>query len=184
MTTTSITTEPDPTTTLTARTAAYGAAAWALAFAGVNLYLQAVGIDGLRTHWTAFTVVNLGVVALKVLGAAVAVGTVQRWGRRVPAHLTSVGVWGAAAVLLLYTGYGLVATVASGELSAWMLAGGTFWMPVLAYLAFFALGGGLFAVAARQHQRRDGVRRVWALVGALVAPLLLGAVLLGASVVF
>jgi len=184
VTTTSITTDPGPTTTLAARVAAYGAAAWALAFAGVNLYLQAVGIDGLRSHWTAFTVVNLGVVALKVFGAAVAVGTVHRGGRRVPHHLVSVGAWGAAATLLLYTGYGLVATVVSGELFTWILAGGTFGMPVLAYLSFFAVGGGLFAVAARQHQRRLGARRIWAVVGALGAPLLLGAVLFGASLVF
>ncbi len=182
--TTTTTTRSSPITTVPARGAAYGAAVWALAFAGVNLYLQAVGIDGLEVGWTAFTVVNLGVVALKVFGAAVALATVHRWGRRLPPPLVSVGAWGAAAVLLLYTGYGLVATAAAGELLSWLLAGGTFWMPTLAYLGFFAVGGGLFAAAARQHQRRDGVRGAWALAGALGAPLLLGVVLLGASLVF
>jgi hypothetical protein len=181
--TTTMTTRSSPPATVPARAAAYGAAVWALAFAGVNLYLQAVGIDGLDGDRTAFTVVNLGVVGLKVVGAVVALGTVHG-GRRVPPPLISVGAWGAAATLLLYTGYGLVATVATGDLLTWMLAGGTFWMPTLAYLGFFAVGGGLFAVAARQHQRRHGVRGVWALVGALGAPLLLGAVLLGASLVF
>ena len=183
MTTTTLTTSSTPTPTVPARGAAYGAAVWALAFAGVNLYLQAVGIDELRSHWTTFTAVNLGVVALKVVGAVVALGTVHG-GRRIPPPLISVGAWGAVATLLLYTGYGLVATVATGDLLTWMLAGGTFWMPTPAYLAFFALGGALFAVAARQHQRRRGVRWIWALAGTLGAPLLLGAVLLGASMVF
>lgn len=174
------------TTTVGARAAAYSGAAWSLGFAGVNIYLQVVGIDDvqLQRNWAAFTGVNLGVVALKVFGAAVALATVQQWGRRVPAWLVSVLASGAAAMLLLYAGYGLVSVAATGELLGWMHAGGTFWMPTLAYLGFFAVGGALFALSARQHRRRTGVGPVWALLGALGAPLLLGIVLLGASLVF
>lgn len=190
MTTTLTTTGRPPSTAatpaLTARTASYGAAVWAVGFAGVNLYLQAVGIDdaSVQQNWAAFTAINLGVVALKTFGAAVALASVQQWGRRAPAWLISVCAWGAAAMLLLYATYGLVAAAITGDLLGWMLAGDTFRIPTLAYLGFFAAGGSLFAVAARQHQRRNGVRRVWALLGALGSPLLLGTVLLGASLVF
>jgi hypothetical protein len=65
-----------------ARVVAYGAAAWALGFAGVNIYLQIVGIDSeqIQRNWTAFTIANLGVVVLKLVGAAVALATVQAAG--------------------------------------------------------------------------------------------------------
>lgn len=187
MTTTLIT--PDQhstTTTVLARGAAYGAAAWALGFAGLNLYLQLVGIDDaqIQQNWAAFTTINLGVIALKVFGAVVALATVHRWGRSIPAWLVSVCAWGAGAMLLLYAGYGLVGLAATGELLGWVLAGGTWRLPALVYLGFFAVGGGLFAVAARIHQRRSTVRRVWALLGALGAPLLLGLVLVCTSLVF
>ncbi len=166
--------------------AAYGAATWAVGFAAVNVYLQIVGIDNaqIQQNWDAFTAVNLGVVGLKLLGAVVALATVQPWGRSVPAWLVSVCAWGAAAMLLLYATSGLVTLAAAGELTGWMLAGGTFRMPSPAYLGFFALPGVLFAVAARHHQRRAGLSPVWAAVGLLGAPLLLGGVVLGVSLVF
>ncbi|MPZ66045.1 MAG: hypothetical protein GEU83_11205 [Pseudonocardiaceae bacterium] len=154
-----------PTTSSTAaRWAAYGAATWALGFAAVNIYLQIVGIDDsqLQQNWAAFTAVNLGVVVLKVFGAMVALATVQRWGRAPPAWLVSVSAWGAAGMLLLYAGYGLVALAAAGELLGWTRAGGMFLVPNLAYLGFFALGGALFAVAARHHQHRTATSPVWA----------------------
>jgi hypothetical protein len=44
---------------------------------------QIIGIDSVR-NWTAFTVVNLGVVVLKLMGA-VALATVQTWGPLVAA---------------------------------------------------------------------------------------------------
>jgi hypothetical protein len=83
---------------VSARVAAYGAAAWAVGFAGVNIYLQIVGIDSgqIQRNWTAFTIANLGVVVLKLVGAAVALATVQPWGRRLPAPLLTVSAWGAA----------------------------------------------------------------------------------------
>ncbi len=176
-----------PTTASTAaRWAAYGAATWALGFAAINIYLQIVGIDDaqIQQNWAAFTAVNLGVVVLKAFGGAVALATVQRWGRAVPARLVSVCAWGAAGMLLLYAGYGLVALAVAGELLGWMIAGGTFLVPTLAYLGFFGLPGVLFAVIARHHQRRTATSPVWAVVGLLGAPLLLGAVLLAASLVF
>ncbi len=176
-----------PTTSSTAaRWAAYGAAIWALGFAAVNVYLQIVGIDyaQIQQNWAAFTAVNLGVVVLKAFGAAVALATVTRWGRALPAWLVSVCAWGAAGMLLLYGGYGLVAMAAAGELLGWMLAGGTFSVPTLAYLGFFALPGALFAVAARHHQHRTATSSVWAVVGLLGAPLVLGGVMLATSLVF
>lgn len=174
------------TSSTAARWAAYGAATWALGFAAVNLYLQIVGIDDaqIQQNWAAFTAVNLGVVILKAFGAAVALATVARWGRALPACLVSVCAWGAAGMLLLYAGYGVIAVAAAGDLLGWMLAGGTFQMPYLAYLGFFALGGALFAVAARHHQHRTATSPVWAVGGVLGAPLVLGGVMLASSLVF
>lgn len=176
-----------PATSFTAAGwAACGAATWALGFAAVNIYLQIVGIDDpqIQQNWAAFTAVNLGVVVLKAFGAAVALATVQRWGRALPAWLVSVCAWGAAGMLLLYAGYGLVAVAAAGELLGWTLSGGTFLVPILAYLGFFALGGVLFAVVARHHQHRTATSPVWAVAGLLGAPLVLGAVMLSASLAF
>jgi hypothetical protein len=171
---------------VSARVAAYGAAAWAVGFAGVNIYLQIVGIDSgqIQRNWTAFTIANLGVVVLKLVGAAVALATVQPWGRRLPAPLLTVSAWGAAGVLLLYAIAGLLSAVAAGALTTSVLAGGTFRVPAWAYLGFFALGGLLFAVTAWQHQQRTVTLWPWMVVGLLGAPLLLGAVLFGSSLVF
>ena len=166
--------------------AAYGAATWAVAFAGVNIYLQIVGIDSaqIERHWATFTAINLSVVVLKAFGAAAALATVQRWGRAISTRVVSVCMWGAAAMLLLYAGFGLLAVAIAGDLLGWTLAGGTFYMPILAYLGFFVVGGTLFAVAAGQYQHRTGAPLRWVVLGALGAPLLLGAVLLGTSAVF
>lgn len=185
MTTLSISERLPTTSSSAARWAAYGAATWALGFAAVNLYLQIVGIDSaqLQQNWSAFTALNMGVVVLKVFGAAVAIATVARWGRAVPAWLVSVFAWGAAAVLLLYAGYGLVGFAAAGELLGWILAGGTFLVPTLAYLGFFALPGVLFAAIAMHHQRRTATSPVWVAAGLLGAPLLLGTVVLATSLV-
>jgi len=175
-------------TTVTAgvRWAAYGAATWALGFAAVNLYLQIVGIDDtqIQQNWVGFTAINLGVVGLKAFGAAVALATVQRWGRLVPAWLVSTCAWGAAGALLLYAAAGLAFVAAQGALLDWSLAGGTFLVPNLAYLGFFALPGVLFAVVARHHQRRTATSLVWAAVGLLGAPLVPGAVVLASTLVF
>ena len=169
-----------------ARWAAYAAATWALGFAAVNLYLQIVGIDDpqIQQNWVEFTVINLGVVGLKAFGAAVALATVQRWGRAVPAWLVSTCAWGAAGTLLLYAAAGLAFTAAQGALLDWSLAGGTFLVPNLAYLGFFALPGVLFTVAARHHQRQTATSPVWAAVGLLGAPLVPGTVILASTLVF
>lgn len=169
-----------------AQVAAYGAAVWAVGFAGVNIYLQIVGIDSgqIQRNWTAFTIANLGVVMLKLLGAAAAVATVQTRGRRVPAPLLAIVAWGAAGMLLLYATIGLLSAVLTGALTTTVLAGGTFRVPAWVYLGFFALGGVLFAATAWRHQQRTATSWLYTLVGLLGAPLLLGAVLFGSSVVF
>ena len=105
-------------------------------------------------------------------------------GRAVPAWLVSACAWVAAGALLLYAAAGLVFTAAQGALLDWSLAGGTFLVPNLAYLGFFALPGVLFAVVARHHQRRTATSPVWAAVGLLGAPLVPGTVVLAATLVF
>lgn len=164
-----------------ARSAASGAAIWALGFAVVNLYLQFAGIDDqrLRANWTEFTVVNLSVVVLKMLGAGLALATVAGWGRRLPAALVSTAAWGAAAMLVIYSLFGVVVVTLQGGWTETMSAGGTFEVPVLGYLLFFLVPGILFAVAAADHQRRTSTSRVTVLLGVLGAPLLLASVALG-----
>jgi hypothetical protein len=165
------------------RWSAFGAASWAVAFAAVNVYLQLGGVDGdnpLREVWSAMTVMNLSVIALKAAGAALALAAVSQWGRRLPTWLVTAGMWGAGGLLLLYAGVNAGALIADGALtSALPLVGGEFAVPGWSYAAFFAVPGVLFAAVARDHQRRSGTASRWMLLGLLGAPALLAMVLLG-----
>lgn len=166
-----------------ARWSAYAVAAWALAFAGVNLYLQFGGLSAdnpLRDAFGAMTVMNLLVAVLKVAGAAFAVATVQRWGRRAPRWLLTAAMWTAGGLLLLYAGMNLGMLVATGQVTAALpLAGGQFVVPGWAYAAFFGVPGLLYAAAGRDYQRRSRTDARWALLGLLGAPVMLGTVLFG-----
>jgi len=160
-----------------------GALVWALGFATVNIYLQFAFPSDVRVQlsWPEFTAVNLSVAALKVLGAVVALATVTRWGRRLPDALVSTAAWGAAAMLLIYSGYGAVLLTVQGGWAQTLNAGGTFTVPAWGYMLFFLVPGVLFALAAADHQRRTGTRFTTVLLGALGAPLVLAAVFLGLS---
>ena len=166
-----------------ARWSAYAVATWAVAFAGVNVWLLFGGVAAdspLREVWGAMTVMNLLVIALKGVGAATALASVQPWGERLPRWLLTGSMWGAAGLLLLYAGLNFGVMIADGQLTAMTaLAGGEFIVPAWAYATFFAVPGILFAAAGRDHQRRSGTSRRWAILGLLGAPLLLGAVLFG-----
>lgn len=167
-----------------ARWSAYGVAAWAAAFAGVNVWLMVGGVaadNPLREVSEAMTVMNLLVIVLKGLGAATALASVQAWGRRLPRWLLTGFMWGAGGLLLLYAALNFGMMIADGQLTATVpLAGGQFIVPAWAYATFFAVPGILFTAAGRDYQRRSRTSRRWAILGLLGAPLLLGAVLFGA----
>jgi hypothetical protein len=165
------------------RWSAYALAAWATAFAGVNVYLQFGGIaadNPLRDVWGALTVMNLSVIVLKLAGAATALASVQAWGRRLPNWLLTGFLWGAAGLLVLYAVLNFGVMIADrGLTAATPLAGGQFIVPGWAYVTFFGVPGLLFAAAGRDYRRRSGTSSRWVVLGLVGAPALLGIILYG-----
>ena len=149
-------------------------AAWCLGFAAVNVGLQVTGalVRGpLAPYASGLTVMQVLVVVLKLLGAAVAVLAVVPGPARPAAGTRTMLVWGAFALLALYVLGGCV------DLVRLLLAGSDeVTARSLAYLAFLATGAVGYGVLACFRLRAPGQRR-YAVVGALGAPVLLGLVL-------
>ena len=147
-------------------------------FAAVNVIFESTGYlaDGEYADYAAaFTVMNWFVVALKLLGAAVALLSVAKRSPRVPLGLLGVMVWGVFATLAVYflgsvaQAVGMVLGV-TGSASDLDVAG-------IAYLIYFlaaAIGWGVLAVS---YSRRHNLGWVTAVLGALGAPIVLGLVL-------
>jgi len=185
--TTLVTSDRLPTTpSAGARWAAYAAAAWALGFAAVNLYLQIVGIDDpqIQQNWVGCTAINLGVVGLKGLrrgSRARDRAAMEPGGAGVAAVHLHVGRGGHAAAL-----HRRRVGLRRGERRAARLVAGQRHIPGAqpGLPGFFALPGVLFTVAARHHQRRTATSPMWAAVGLLGAPLVPGIVILAFTLAF
>lgn len=174
---------PAPAAPIHVRWAAWLVAAWALGFAVVNVVLQLTLDRDLFPSWTAFTALNMSMVALKVVGAGVALDTISS-RRRLPARWTSLLASGGAAVLV---GYAAILFVMMGASDSWMTtvsAGGVLDVPAVAYAAFFALPGLALATAAVDHRRRHDVPAAWMMAGAIGAPVLLATLMAAMAVVF
>jgi hypothetical protein len=144
--------------------AAYGACAWALAFAAVHLYWALGGTAGLPKGFTvamnpALFVIDVLAIPLCVVGALLALALVRPWGRRVHRRLLLACNWAVCALLVLHSVptlvvYGLVAVgLREGALSAlerWSL---------FVYEPWFFAGGVLYGAAARDHGQRSRGRR-------------------------
>jgi hypothetical protein len=152
--------------------------AWCLGFAAVNVVFEATDHFAgpqYAQYDTALRVMDWLVVALKLLGAAVAVLSLRKSFRWVSARTLTVLVWGAFATLAVYSLGGVVEGIAmaTGALPGRDRIDAT----DLAYLAFFLLAASGYGVLAVSRLRRH--RQPWSLaaVGALAAPLVLSLVL-------
>ena len=160
------------------RWVAWGMVTWCVGFAAVNVVLEASGrLDHgpLAGYSTGLAVMEWLVVGLKVLGAAAAALTVLDRPRWVSTDARMLLVWGAFALLTLYSVVNLVELVhllvsAPQQLTARSLA----------YVAFFAAGASGYGLLALSYIHRSGKTYRWAAVGALGAPAVL-ALLLGVA---
>jgi hypothetical protein len=174
----------EPTTPVPARASrliravAWVMAAWCLGFAAVNIAFQVTGrfASGPYAELAAgIAVMDWMVVGLKVLGAAVAVRAVVA---RPPTAVRTVLVWGAFALLGLYSAGNVV------ELVGMLLSEpGGIELRSLAYIVFFLAGAVGFGTLAVSYSLRTRARRGHAVLGVLGAPLVLGALLVAAPAV-
>jgi hypothetical protein len=160
------------------RVLAWAVVAWCLGFAAVNLFYEASDRftrSAYAQDATALSIINWLVVALKVLGAAVALLTVtDRWPS-VSTNLRALLVWGAFALLGLYSvgnvvialGLALGLNGSREEITA----------KGIGYVVFFLAGAAGYGALALSFSRRSGAPRRCALLGIAGAPLLLAAIL-------
>lgn len=153
-------------------------ALWCVGFAVVNIVFEGTGhfADARFAEYaTAITVMNWLVVGLKALGAGVALLSVdhrQRLGT--PAFITML-VWGTFATLGVYV-LGSVGQ-AIGMVTGLTGTAGDVDLAGIAYVLFFSLAATGFGILAVSYSRRHDVRRHYALLGVLGAPIVLGVVL-------
>ncbi|MEP9383807.1 hypothetical protein [Nocardioides sp. KR10-350] len=153
---------------------------WCLGFAGVNVALALTGHlsrGDLAGYAGGLEVENWLAVALKVLGAAVALLAVSA-----PRQFPSVGavtvmVWGAFATLGVYAAGAVLEAVAM----LLGLIGGADRIDALSvgYVLFFIAGAAGFGVLGVSWSRRHAQRRSRAALGLVAAPLVLGTLLVG-----
>jgi hypothetical protein len=144
--------------------AAYGAAAWAFAFAAVSAYWALGGELGRETIAADITriplandpVVVWATAGMKALVGMLALALVRPWGRLLPRPMLIAATWSAGLLLALYGGASLVdhgrmvaglrptPEVLGEQAARWHLL---LWDPV------WLLGGVLFLAAAWRHRR-------------------------------
>jgi Protein of unknown function (DUF3995) len=149
--------------------AAYGACAWALAFALMSFYWAAGGLAAIdtiggeperlaRARDSEFVAVQWVIGALKVLAALAVLALVSPRSQRVPRRLLAVVLGVGGALLLVYEtaefiqhALMAVGAIDQGDLDDTALIGHlVFWDP------WWILGAGLFTIAA--WQRRHSAR--------------------------
>lgn len=175
--------QPDVVVSWRVQAMGYVAAAWCLGFAAVNGWDLVTGWDAddsFAAYAEGLAAMSILVLGLKILGAVMALLAVQ--SLRISPRLLATGLWGAFAVLSVYSAGNIVLTVgnATGLLepsAAWESAGGVTPRAV-AYMLFFLIGATLFGILAVSFHRRH--RTPWraAVVGVLGAPVLLSIILL------
>jgi hypothetical protein len=160
------------------RVLAWAVVTWCLGFAAVNVVYEAsdhFARGAYAQDARAISIMSWLVVALKVLGAAAALLTVtDRWPS-VSTNLRALLVWGAFALLGLYSvgnvaitvGLALGLTGSREEITA----------KGFAYIAFFLAGAAGYGALALSFSRRSDAPRRYALFGVAGAPLLLATVL-------
>jgi len=143
-------------------------------FAVVNLVFEITDrfADGRYAEYAAaFTAMNWLVVALKVIGAGVALLSIAGRPRLVSHAVLTVLLWGAFATLALYAA-GSVAEVI-GILLGLTGTGDEIDLAGIGYVSFFILVATGYGVLTVSHARRHGVRKSLAVLGVLGAPVVL-----------
>lgn len=122
------------------------------------------------TSWNDNGVVILA-ICLRMLTVALALASVQRWGRRIPSWMVLAGLWGAAAVQLVYP---VAETVVKGLILTGALhpidkgisnMSPEGWFNFAATWAIWGVPGVLFLLAALSYRARTAVRARWILLG-------------------
>ncbi|MFJ2028188.1 hypothetical protein [Streptosporangium sp. NPDC087985] len=152
-----------------------------IGFAVVNIVFEMTDhfADGpYAAYASGIAVMNWLVVGLKTMGAAVALLSLAKRPRFLPPALLGVLLWGAFAMLGVYSLGSVVqavgmATGLSGTADQIDLAG-------VGYVLFFLLLATGYGVLAISHSRRFGLRKGVAVLGVLGAPVMLGLILLAA----
>ncbi len=118
-------------------------------------------------------------ICLRMVTVAMALASVRRWGERVPSWMVLAGLWGAAAVQLMYP-------VAETAVKALILTGAMApidkgisnmspegWFNFGAAWAVWGVPGVLFLLAALSYGTRAAARGRWVLLGILGGAVLL-----------
>ncbi|WP_026926095.1 hypothetical protein [Granulicoccus phenolivorans] len=154
-------------------------AACCLGFAVFNLWFEATGFLAVgpnAAYAEAFTVLNWLVVALKVIGAAAALGSVSGRPRGPLQRLLGLTLWGAFGTLAIYSLGSVGQAVAL--LLGYLGGPGRLTPEALAYVLFFLLLATGFGVLAVSYRRRFRLRRWIPVLGFTAGPLVLLVVLL------
>jgi hypothetical protein len=163
------------------RWTAWVAAAWCVGFAVVNLVQESSGRfdhGDLAPYAAGLTVMGWLVVALKLLGAGAALLTVYEGPRRLSPSLRLLLIWGAFALLALYSAGNLAEAGFLVITNPAAITGRS-----LGYVAFFLAGAIGFGVLAVSYVRRTGRSRWMIVAGVLGAPALLGLLLVVAPAI-
>lgn len=166
--------QPRPAIIMLGRVLALGC----LAFALVNVVLELTGHftrGPLAAYATATSVMDWLVVGVKIVAAAVTLLVVARRPRFVSPSVLTALIWGAFALLAVYTVGNLAETV--GMVTG--LAGSPDQITVrnIGYVLFFLLGAIGYGVLAVSYSRRAGVRAVPIVVGIVGGPATIGLLL-------
>ncbi len=156
-------------------------AACCLGFAVFNLWFEATGFLAVgpnAAYAEAFTVLNWLVVALKVIGAAAALGSVSGRPRGPLQRLLGLTLWGGAFGTLAIYSLGSVGGQAVALLLGYLGGPGRLTPEALAYVLFFLLLATGFGVLAVSYRRRFRLRRWIPVLGFTAGPLVLLVVLL------
>lgn len=154
-------------------------ALWCLGFAAVNIVFEITGhfAGGPYAHYAfALSVMDWLVVALKVLGAVVALLSLARRPGRTSSAVVTVLLWAAFATLAAYVLGSLVQ--ATGMTLG--LIGDAYKITTasVAYVALFLVAAVGYGVLAISYSRRHPQRKGLVILGVLLAPALLGVLLL------
>lgn len=159
-------------------------AVWCVGFAVVNVVFELTGRfhDGPHADYAAgITVMNWLVVGLKLLGAAIALRSIADRSRWPSPSALAVLLWGAFATIGLY---------AAGSVAQWigMAFGlisheGKLGATEVAYVLLFIVAAVGFGVLAISYSHRLRIRKSYAIIGTLGAPLMLLLVLVIAPAV-
>lgn len=154
-------------------------ALWCLGFAMVNVVFESTVhfASGAYAHYTSgISVMDWLVVALKAVGAVVALLSVAPRPRLVSPAIVTVLVWAAFATLGVYA-LGSVAEAAGMGLG---LIGGAHKIDTasVAYVLFFLVAALGYGVLATSYSRRHPYGKGLVILGVLGAPVVLGLVLL------